>query len=98
MSWSDAIIGIPFPARFNTAGVNHIDVELDHAIDLCEAARATPSEKTAERLLADASSSYRRALKLVPRVRLNPQDAHEIKQKCVRLQALLVKVEALASA
>ena len=90
MAWFDATVGgLPFPLRFNEAGVTHIHVELDHAIALCERAQRMGSGKKAERLLVDASSSYRRALKLIPRVRLNPQDAQEIKQKCLRLQAEL---------
>jgi hypothetical protein len=98
MPWFDATVGVPFPLRFNEAGVAHIHAELDQAIALCEAAQAAGSERNAERLLADASSSYHRAQKLMPRVRLSSQDAHEIKQKCLRLQALLGEVGVLASA
>ncbi len=80
--------GIRLPARFNAAGVHHIHVELDHAIFLCDAAKAVDA-KTKAAQLARASSLYCRALKLIPRVHLSSREAQEINQKCERLIATL---------
>jgi hypothetical protein len=78
--------GTRLPARFNAAGVYHIHVELDHAIFLCDAAKAVDA-KTTDAQLARASSLYCRALKLIPRVHLSVREAQEINQKCERLIA-----------
>lgn len=91
-------MAIRIPTRFNAAGVNHIRMELDHAIDLCDAAKAENSETRMKRLVADASSAYSLILKLLSRVRLSSHEAQEIHQKCVQLNLLLQEFGSLVAA
>jgi hypothetical protein len=91
-------MGLRLPKRFNTAGVNHIRAELDHAIRLCYAAKAADSKASVEHLVADASSVYSLMLKLIPRVHLNSSEAQEIQEKRLLLNSLLREFGYLAAA
>jgi hypothetical protein len=78
--------------RFNDAGVNHIRVELNHALMLIDTAKLVDSKAEARHLVAEASSAYCSAMKLIPRVLLTDVDAQEIDGKRLRLNSLLQEV------
>jgi len=97
--WSNCLVmGLPLPTRFNAAGVNHIRLELDHAISLCDAAKSTGSKTKLEHLVADASSVYSLVLKLIPRVHLSGDEAEEIQEKRLLLNSLLREFASLIAA
>ena len=89
---------VRIPARFNASGVNHIRIELEHAIHLCDAARMAGSEAKVKRLVGDAHSVYSLILKLIPRVRLSSREAREIHQKRHQLHLLLQEFGSLMAA
>jgi hypothetical protein len=91
-------MGPRLPTRFNAAGVNHIRLELDYAIGLCDAAKAAASKTKVERLLVDASSVYSVMLKLIPRVQLSSGEAQEIQEKRLLLNSLLQEFGSLVAA
>ena len=81
-------MALRLPMRYNAAGIEHIRIELNHAIRLCDAAKAGDLTR-AERCVVDASAAYYRVLKLIPRVQLGVHDTREIEDKSLLLESLL---------
>ncbi len=81
-------MALRLPMRYNAAGIEHIRIELNQAISLCDAAQAGDLTK-AEKSVAEASAVYSRVLKLIPRVHLNSHESCEIDDKKLELASLL---------
>ena len=91
-------MALRLPTRFNAAGVNHIRLELDHAIARCDAAKLVGSKTKVAHVVADASSVYSLVLKLIPRVHLSGGEAEEIQEKRLLLNSLLREFASLVAA